>query len=102
MTKDFNLTELTEIIAAIWLSTIPKKVKYYHLHTIKNFIFHFHKLKDRRSRAFVYYQLSTYLIAVREENELDKYVSINLYNKYLATVGHIYIRYADFTNYSGS
>ena len=52
--SDFNLMELNKTLREIQLRVVPGNLKKYHLHSIENFIFHFHKLKERRSKAFVY------------------------------------------------
>ncbi|WP_279295744.1 hypothetical protein [Paraflavisolibacter caeni] len=88
-----DFSELQEIIYTI-KETVPKKeLKRFHLITVENFIHHFGCIKDRRKRELVYQQLSDYLHYIKDFEVMDKYLSIELFNKYIGPITPIYNRY---------
>ena len=89
--QDFS--KLQEIIQSLRKTVPEKKLKRFHLITVENFIYHFESIKDRRKRELVYQQLSGYLYYVKDFEVMDKYLSIELFNKYFGPIIHIYLRY---------
>ncbi len=70
------------------------------MQTVENFLFHFYSFKDVSKKEFIYNNIKTYLILISEiDHKMDQKESMELFDKYLYPVGHLYVVYKRFSFY---
>ena len=103
--EPYNVDELSQVIAGIQSKYQDKKMRFFHLKSVKNFIVHFNSIKDKRKKEFVYTKLYNYLSIISDMediSEMDRTTGKAFYDEYIEPVSGIYVRYARFSPYPGA
>ena len=99
--KDFNLTTLKSAVSEIeqkWYR--DRRLKYFNLSSVKNFIYHFNGLPHEGSlRQKIYDALSNYLKLVDtvDLNEFSLLDADTIYQSYLFPIGIVYMDNLEFS-----
>jgi hypothetical protein len=74
-------------------------VKYFHLKTVENFIFHFDGFKDRTKKRQIYATLTDYFDSIFAIDSIDARLSKELFDRYLFKIARLYDMYLKFIPY---
>lgn len=98
----FDLLTLNIYVEDIRAKLHKRKIKYLHLKTIDNFLFHFHHLDDEKQQV-VYNVLYNYLITRKEAEDLDQIdakLGKALFEDQVLPVAKIYDKNVNFVPYA--
>lgn len=75
------------------LKKMPKQnIRFYHMRSIRNFIFHFNEIKSPNDKVYVFNYMDAYLDDVIENGIYNINECKDLFNKYLYPVGKFYMQ----------
>ena len=82
------------------LKEIPKQnIRFYHMRSIRNFIFHFNEIKSPNDKLYVFNYIDGYLDFVIENGIYDIHECRDLFIKYIYPVGKFYMRNLKFSGF---
>jgi hypothetical protein len=87
---------LEEMLENIRKSGDAKRLKYFHLGTIDNFIYHFESIKHRKQREFILEKLHEYLTLIQSVEFVDTAKGQAIFHEYIYPISDVYNRYAGF------
>ena len=75
--------------------------KYFHLHTVRNFIYHFEKIMNKDAQTWIFKNLDDYIDNCENYiDTMDRDISKELYMEYLDKIGDYYRANLNFTLYT--
>ena len=102
MIKDSEIESLKELLERTKGQLSRKNWKYIHHNSIRNFIFHINKIKDKEKRDLCYDKLNQLLQVTSGLNDFEIEISTgeDLYREFVMPLIPIFFRYKKFVPYA--
>ena len=101
MKNESSIISVGKKLEILSINIDQKLKKYFHLHTVQNFIHHFEEISNKNDKIWILRNLNDYIENCEIYiNSIDRNISKDLYMKYLDKVGDYYRENLNFTLYT--